>query len=74
MDANAGSRTRIGVLCLTGERCRLARVFGDVVAFVNLLDQRVADSGSGPGHATSTSGEFFVHRTEIFEGLRPEAR
>jgi len=34
----------------------------------------VADSGSGPGHATSTSGEFFVHRTEIFEGLRPEAR
>ena len=49
-------------------------VLGDVVAYVNLLDQRVLDSGSGPGHALSTSGDLFPNRMEGFEGLRPEAR
>jgi len=44
------------------------------VAYVNLLDQRGLDSGSGPGHAFSTSGDLFPNRMEGFEGLRPEAR
>ena len=44
------------------------------VAYVNLLDRRVLDSGSGPGHALSTSGDLFPNRMEGFEGLRPEAR
>ena len=52
----------------------LGDVLGDGVAYVNLLDQRVLDSGSGPGHALSTSGGFFLNRMEGFEGLRPEAR
>jgi len=34
-------------------------VVGGVVAYVNLLDQRELDSGSGPGHALSTSGDLF---------------
>jgi len=49
-------------------------VLADVVAYVNLLDQRVLDSGSGPGHALSASGDLFLNRMEGFEGLRPEAR
>ncbi len=48
-------------------------MLGDVVAYVNLLDQRVLDSGRDPGHARSTSGDLFPNRTEGFEGLRPEA-
>jgi len=52
----------------------LGDVLGDGVAYVNLLDQRVLDSGSGPGHALSTSGDLFPNRMEGFEGLRPEAR
>jgi hypothetical protein len=39
-----------------------------------LLDQRVLDSGSGPGHALFTSGDLFLNRMERFESLRPEAR
>ncbi len=49
-------------------------ILGHVVAYVNLLDQRVLDSGSGPGHALSTGGDLFPNRVEGFEGLRREAR
>lgn len=49
-------------------------VLRDIVAYVNLLDRRVLDRGSGPGHALSASGDFFPNRMEGFEGLRPEAR
>jgi len=49
-------------------------VLGDVVAYVNLLDQRVLDSGNGPGHALCTSGDLFPNRMGGFEGLRPKAR
>ena len=49
-------------------------VLGDVVAYINLLDRRVLDSGSGPGHALSRSGDLFPNRMDGFEGLCPEAR
>jgi hypothetical protein len=48
-------------------------MLGNVAVHVNLLDQRVLDSGSGPGHALSTGGDLFPNRMEGFEGLRPEA-
>jgi len=32
------------------------------------------DSGSGPGHALSPSGDLFPNRMENLEGLRPETR
>ncbi len=46
----------------------LGDVLGDVVAYVNLLDQRVLDSGSGPGHARSTSDDLFPNQMEGTEG------
>ena len=52
----------------------LGNVLGDVVAYVNLLDQRVLDSGNGPGHALCTSGDLFPNRMGGFEGLRPKPR
>ena len=46
----------------------------DVVACINLSDQCVLDSGSGPGHARSPTVDLFPNRVEGIEGLRPKAR